>query len=332
MKINMLKRVLVLILTAFLFTFLRVNAQQDPMYTNYMFNKLVYNPAFTGSNSEYICATFLYHNQWLGFGGDDEYVGIAPQTQTFSIHAPIPRSNFLGGVGLFVISDKHGFETRTTANITFSVKKYFNFGTIQIGVNAGGIQGAVEGNWKPPQPGVDPELPPSGATSMVPDLGIGAYIFTSNRFYFGISSQHLLGGTFTFGTADINVERQSYITAGYNFILPSNPDIEIQPSILYKIDKAKQQLDANVNLLYKNKFYGGISYRQGSPAADISLLLGMKLTPQLMFGYSYDLTTTKILNYSSGSHEVILKYCFKITTREKIEVPNIIWSPRYLRP
>jgi len=313
--------------------FQTVFAQQDPMYTNYMFNKLVFNPAFTGSNPEYISVTFLYHNQWLGFGGDDEFQGIAPQTQTFSIHSPIPNVNFIGGAGLYIISDKHGFEERTTADITLSFKKYFSFGTFQLGVNAGGVQSFVDGNWKPPDPTLpDPDIPPSGATDMKPDLGAGIYFFTTNRFYFGISSQHLLGGNFSYGGATNELVRQSYFTAGYNWILASNPDLEIQPSILYKIDKAKKQLDLNVNAFYKNKFYGGISLRQGNPTSNISVLMGMRISPKLTFGYSYDLTTNKIGNYSSGSHEVVINYIFKIKTRERIEIPNIIWTPRYLRP
>ncbi|HPD64881.1 MAG TPA: type IX secretion system membrane protein PorP/SprF [Bacteroidia bacterium] len=331
MRINQLHLYFSLLAGYFFFSANIAHAQQDPMYTNYMFNKLVYNPAFTGSNPEFICMTFLYHNQWLGFGGDNEYQGIAPQTQTFSIHAPIPGSNFLGGAGFYVINDKHGFESRTTANFTLSLKKYFSFGTIQVGANVGGIQSAFDGVWKPPDNPNDPGIPVN-ASDIKPDLGLGMYVFTANKFYVGISSQHLLGGEFNYGGPTNKLVRQSYVVAGYNLLLPANPDIEIQPSILYKIDKAKQQFDVNCNVTYKNKFYGGLNYRQGSPAADISLLLGMRLTPQLTFGYSYDLTTTRILNYSTGSHEVVFNYCFKIVTKTKVVIPNIIWSPRYLKP
>jgi type IX secretion system PorP/SprF family membrane protein len=304
---------------------LDVSAQQDPLYTHYMFNKLIYNPGFAGSNREFICATFLLHNQWTGFSGKgaDVHSGSAPSTQTFSIHGPIRKG--LSGIGLYAINDKHGYENNVHINGVLSVKKDFRFGTIQLGINGGAIQKSVDGDWQPPDPGPDPYIPGKDA-SIVGDLGAGLYAYT-DRYYIGISAQHLIPGSFKLGTAEVELVRHYYVTGGYNFILGFAPNFEIQPSVLLKKDIAKLQFDINCNVLYKNKFWGGLQYRQSN---DISILLGMKLTPQLKFGYSYDLVTSNIRKYQSGTHEVMINYCFRIKITPKEEIPNIIWNTRFL--
>lgn len=306
----------------------QLKAQQDPLYTNYMFNKLVYNPAFAGTNPEFICATFLLHNQWAGFGSDaDDYVGAAPSTNSFSLHAPIPNNNTLGGIGLYVINDVLGYDLTTTANIAFSLKRYFGFGAVYLGVNGGIIQRGINNTfWRFPDPN-DPDIPQGEQNGILPDLGVGLYVFSQNRFFAGISSQHLLPGRFNWGGPENELVNISYITAGYSFLLPSNPLIEFQPSILYKIDKAKKQFDVNLNVMYKDRFWGGLQYRQGDA---VSALVGLKLTDNLKFGYSYDLTTTELNKYSQGTHEVLISYCFKIVIKPRIIIPNIIWTPRYL--
>jgi len=306
----------------------QLKAQQDPLYTNFMFNKLVYNPAFAGTNPEFICATFLLHNQWSGFGSDaDEYVGAAPTTNTFSLHAPIPNSNTFGGVGMYVLNDVEGYNLTTTANIAFSLKRYFSFGAVYLGINAGIIQKGINNTfWRAPDPN-DPTIPSGQQSAIRPDLGAGLYVFSQNKFFAGISSQHLIPGTFNWGGPQYEIVRQSYLTAGYSFVLPSNPFIEFQPSVLYKIDKARKQFDINMNVMYKDRFWGGLQYRQGDA---VSALLGLKLTSNLKFGYAYDLTVTELNKYSQGTHEVLISYCFKIVIKPRVIIPNIIWTPRYL--
>jgi len=301
-------------------------AQQDPMYTQFMFNKLVYNPGYAGSNKEFICATFLLHDQWQGFSGkgiDPKYVGSPPQTQTFSINGPLKR--IFSGVGLYVINDKAGFESTISINATLSVKKEFRFGTIQLGLNGGLIQKSVNGNWLPPDPGPDNFIP-GNYSDMIPDLGLGLYAFT-DRYYIGVSAQHLIPGNFQWGSAADKLVMHYYLIGGYNWIVPFNPNFEVQPTILVKNDLTKLQFDINTNVLYKNKYWGGLQYREGG---DISILLGMKLSPQLKFGYSYDIGTSKLSKYHNGTHEITVNYCFKIVIKTIPEVPNILWNTRHL--
>jgi len=307
-------------------------AQQDPLYTHYMFNKMIYNPAYAGTNRQFMCATFLLHNQWTGFEGTQgEFSGIAPQTQTFSFNAPIPSANpnsLFSGLGLVIINDKLGYDFTTVANLVFSLKKHFSFGTLQLGVNGGMIQRGINNtSWRYPDSPDDPKVPSGEYNAMIPDLGTGLYLFAPDKYYIGFSAQHLLGGQFKWGGTQNTLVKVFYLTAGYNFALPTNPDIEFQPSFLFKIDPSKTQFDINTNIVYKQRFWGGLQYRQGDA---VSALLGMRLTDQLKFGYSFDLTTTELLKYSNGTHEIFISYCFTIKTKERVIIPNIIWTPRYL--
>lgn len=308
-------------------------AQQDPMYTHYMFNKLVYNPAYAGTDREFIDVTFLYHNQWLGFGSNKyidpryaDYVAKPPQTQTFSIHGPIGNSL---GLGLYAINDIEGYNFVTKINLAFSYKKDFGFGSLHFGLNGGFVQAGINGKWLPPEAGFDDRLPTEGVSDFAPDLGAGIYLF-STRYFIGVSAQHLLRSEFDW--TDKNggkyiMERVYFASAGYNLLMPNNPLIELQPSILWKKDPGKGQFEANINAVYNQRFWGGISYKQGDL---FSLLLGMKLTPHLKFGYSYDYTANQMRKTQTGTHEVMVDYIFKIVIVNPPQPKIIIWTPRFL--
>lgn len=314
-----------LIIAVLLFVFssnhFKANAQQDPMYTQYMFNTMVYNPAFTGTEKEFMCITILHHNQWLGFGGGD-YVGNPPTTTTFSFNAPFDRS--FSGIGLYAIEDKLGWQYTRSMHLTGSGRVNFSFGTLQGGINLGMIEAGIDPNWNAHDPD-DPELPAS-EKDIKPDLGLGLYLFT-NRYFLAFSAQHILPIEFYWNQTEKTMVTHFYISGGVNLALPSNPNLRIQPSILIKSDKTKMQFDINTNIMYKERFWGGLQYKSQS---SLSVLLGMKLSPQLKFGYSYDLTTNEIRKYNSGTHEIMINYCFKIKITTKEEIPNIIWTPRWL--
>jgi type IX secretion system PorP/SprF family membrane protein len=333
-----LQYIVLVFLISFLFSVIpvtNIKAQQDPLYTQYMFNKLVYNPAFAGTNPENICATFLLRSQWTGFGGE-KYIGDAPQTQTFSIHTPLysqkTRKNnpIARGLGLFVYSDQLGYESSTAFNLSFSAGRDFRFGTFHAGLYAGFIERGVNGDeWRAKHPD-DPNLPKTDKDQVL-DLGLGFYLF-SPRYFAGFSIKHFTEPTYDWekNSGDVltqAIKRHFYISGGYNFMLGFMDNFTFQPSFIIKSDMVKNQLDLNANILYKNKFWGGLQYRNQDA---ISLLLGMKLTPVLKFGYSYDFTTSQLRKFSNGTHEVMISYCFNIKIKTVEKFPNIIYSPRYL--
>ena len=290
---------------AFLFFSLVAYAQQDPQFSQFMFNKLYSNPGYAGS-SDAICGTLLYRNQWMGFDG-------APKTGMLSADMPVPVLH--GGVGLSVAIDKLGFETSLGAKLAYSFRMDLGPGKLGIGVDAGILQKALQGSKFIYTQSGDAFIP-GDLGALIPDFGLGLFYNIDKKLYFGISSTHLSQGTFKYGNVEVNQSRHYYISGGYNIDL--NPSFTLKPNILVKSDAASTIIDFNTNLMYNNQIWGGVSYRSAPSIVGnndaIVVLLGMDLSTYvegLKFGYSYDITTSSIKNYSSGSHEIMLGYCMK---------------------
>ncbi|NNC84574.1 MAG: type IX secretion system membrane protein PorP/SprF [Bacteroidia bacterium] len=273
-------------------------AQQDPQFSQNMFNKLYPNPAFAGSNGA-ICATAIYRNQWLDFEG-------APQTGLISIDAPV---EFLhGGLGLTVMLDEIGFENTLNAKLAYALRFDIGNSKLAIGADGGYYQKSIDGNWEPGQVG-DPTIPAGSVSNGVFDLGAGIYL-NSDKFYLGASALHLNEAEIEFddqNKTSTNLVRHMYGMAGYSF--PLTTQLTLTPSTHIKLDETSTQVDLNMNLLINDRFWVGGSYRLEDA---IIAMAGLHLTEKLKLGYSYDITTSDLKTYSSGTHEVMLGYCLNI--------------------
>lgn len=285
-------------------------AQQDAQFSQNMFNKLSINPGFAGTNKA-ICATALYRQQWVSFPG-------APKTGLISIDAFVNPVH--GGLGLTVCSDQLGFDKTLIAKAAYSYHMVVGPGTLGIGLEAGMIQKQLSGTWVTPDAAYpatqDASIPDANAAKTVFDLGFGAYYTTDNGMYFGLSSTHLPQTTFkkdaapsvAGAVADIyrfQNARHYYIMAGYPFSITD--DIKIIPSVLAKTDATSTQLDINARAVWKDMVWAGASYRLTDA---IVALVGFEWN-KLRVGYSFDVTTSAIKNYSNNTHEIMIGYCFK---------------------
>jgi type IX secretion system PorP/SprF family membrane protein len=308
------------------------NAQQDPQFTQFFLNKLNYNPAFAGTE-EKICAMGIYRTQWLGFGGTgnnqlDVPSGESPTTFLASINGPI-RQKF--GVGLNIYSDQQGFERLVNPMLSLSyIHTFQNQSKLSGGLGIGIMQKSVEGNKYRPKELNDPNIPTNNVSGSTLDINGGLYytmptLWIFNNFYTGLSMTHLNTGEITYGSVTNNLVAHTYFMTGAAYQLNSSLDIE--PNILVKRDRAKFSTDINVMATFNNKFRGGLTYRTEDAA---SILIGFKFNDNMQMGYSYDITTSNIIEYSSGSHEILFKYCFmpKFETKEKPIVPRL--TPRFL--
>lgn len=285
-------------------------AQQDAQFSQNMFNKLPINPGFAGTDKA-ICGVLLYRQQWVSFPG-------APKTGLISIDAPILQSTPLhGGVGLTVCSDQLGFDKTIIAKAAYSYHLVLGPGILGIGLEAGVIQKQLAGAWISTDPYTqDAAIPDQKASKAVFDLGLGAYYTTDNGIYFGISSTHLPQTSFT----NVNTTaagapvkdaynfvnaRHYYIMAGVPFNI--NQDIKVIPSILAKTDASSTQLDINARVVWRNQVWAGAAYRLTDA---IVALVGFQISG-LKVGYSFDLTTSNLKNYSNNTHEIMVGYCFK---------------------
>ena len=295
-------------------------AQQDPQFTQFMFCKQVYNPAVVGTNGS-ICADVLGRQQWVSFPG-------APKTGLVAANMNI--GNF--GVGLSVIADQIGFQNTTMARLAGAYHIHIGpTGILSIGVDAGIFQTKISGNYIAPQTLQDPSIPNnSGITGgpvsnnlnkMTPDFGGGLYYTIPNKLYIGISSTHL-SAPIVDGSSSApsnphtnypgyqityNVARHYYVMAGYSFDLASGRDA-LQPNVLVKTDAASTQLDVNLTYMYKKMIGLGVSYRLQDAVAP---MIVYKSPFGLRGCLSYDLTTSKIKGYSSGTWEISIGYCMK---------------------
>jgi type IX secretion system PorP/SprF family membrane protein len=283
---------------------INAKAQQDPQFSHNMFNRLAVNPGVAGSGGS-LCITSLGRHQWSGFSGQ-------PNTGLLSADMPLPVIH--GGVGATFYYDNLGNERTFAGKLAYAFRLPLGNGNLGIGADLGVMNKAVQGTWKAPDGtnGASDGSIPQGFSATAPDFSFGAYYHT-DKMYVGISSTHIAANQLKEGNVKYMMARHYYVMAGYNYEI--NPVLVVKPSILAKTDAASTQLDLNCLLEYNNQFWGGVSYRLQDA---IVAMVGAKFG-SFKVGYSYDITTSKIRGYSSGSHEIMLGYCFKPMDKKPVQ-------------
>ncbi|WCM41129.1 type IX secretion system membrane protein PorP/SprF [Flavobacterium sp. CBA20B-1] len=286
-------------------------AQQDPHYTQYMYNQSILNPAYAGIN-EYMSTGVLYRSQWLGMND-------APKTATAFVHTPVAKNL---GVGLSFINDNIGpvSENNVYADVSYTIRLGKGH-SLALGVKGGvtmqniGLFSDINSTLPDKSDIVFAE--DSSATNF--NVGAGLFYFT-NKYYVGFSMPNFLQNTFVeknnrkFGTDVAHM----FLTGGYVFDL--NREWKLKPSTMLKMAvESPVSADLSLNTLYDEKLEFGVSYRlQDSFGA----MVNYRVTPKLRVGYAYDYVTSA-LNYStSGSHEVFI--LFDIFYKKKVSS-----SPRF---
>ena len=313
-----------LILFVLLALVIELQAQQDPYYTHYMFNRLSLNPAYAGSQKG-IEATLLHHQQWVGYPAN-----AGPRTQVLGLNAPIGRH----GIGLNFVNDRLGYEKSVNLMLSYNYK--FNLGgagNLAVGPGIGFMQKSIDGSQLTPEQAFDAKVPNANVSSLKPDYSFGLYYDNEAfyKLYVGLSALHLSEEDFDYESTPGAViaytgARHYYLLAGMTFDL--TPNLALCPNVLIKNDGAYTQFDVNADLLINGRFRGGLSYRSGDAA---SVLVGAYITPQMHLGYSYDLTLTDLNTVSSGTHEIVFNYVFGRVPKRRVGAgTRIIYTPRTL--
>ena len=270
-------------------------AQQDAQYTQYMYNTINVNPAYAGSRG--VMSIFgLHRTQWVGLDG-------APTTNAFSIHTPINNSNL--GVGLSLVNDKIGPTSDNTisADVSYTIPMNEDY-KLSFGIKASGNIFNLDIDKLTPADQNDPNLQ-NFNNEFSPNFGAGVYLH-SDKLYLGLSVPNFLQDS-KYNDNDVAVfqERMNfYFIGGYVFDI--GPSIKFKPAVLTKlVTGAPLQVDASANFLFFDKLMLGGAYRWD---AAVSALAGFQITDGLFVGYSYDMETTELRNYNSGSHEVFLRF------------------------
>ena len=298
-----------IILFALMFTGMLSYSQQDAQYTQYMYNTVNVNPGYAGSRG--VMSIFgLHRTQWVGLDG-------APTTNAFSINSPIENSNL--GVGLSFVNDKIGptVENTISADLSYTIQTSETY-KLSFGIKGTANLFNLEVNKLNPLDAADPLLQNLN-NNFSPNVGAGAYLH-SDKLYLGLSVPNFFE-TKRYDDNDIAVYKERmnlYFIGGYVFDLSSN--LKFKPAFLTKVvEGAPLQLDLSGNFLINEKFVLGAAWRWSAAA---SLMAGFQVSDGLYIGYGYDLETTKLRNYNSGSHEIFLRF-------ELFKRQDRIVSPRF---
>lgn len=295
-------------------------AQQDVQFTQFANNKIFYNPGVIGSGDA-ICLSAAHRSQWVGFDN-------APTTQNFNANVPLDVIG--GGLSLNFTNDMIGFFQDVTAGIGYGYQMSLAGGSLGLGLRVDFRNKAItSGTWAPPQTINDPSLVLNNPnnTSMATDLSFGAY-YTNSNWYAGLSSTRLietkdiLQSATGSQMAQIRGQRHYYLMGGYDIDLQNG--FILQPAMMIKTDFITTQFDLNAAATYNNQIWGGVTYRVYDA---LSIMAGYQITKDLRATYSYDLTTSSLRTSSSGSHEIMMSYCFtiEIPPKEKGSYRNPIF-------
>ena len=270
-------------------------AQQDAQYTQYMYNTININPAYAGSRG--VMSVFgLHRTQWVGLDG-------APTTNTFSLNTPISNSNL--GVGFSLVNDRIGPTSDNTisADISYTIRMNEVY-KLSFGVKASGNMFNLDTDKLDPSNPIDPNLQ-NFNNEFSPNFGAGLYLH-SDKLYLGLSVPNFLQDSkYNDNEVAVFQERMNFYFIG-GYVFDVSPSIKFKPAFLTKmVTGSPLQVDASANFLFFDKFMLGGAYRWD---AAVSALAGFQVTDGLFIGYSYDMETTQLRRYNSGSHEVFLRF------------------------
>lgn len=312
--------------------------QQDPMFTKYMFNSLIFNPAYAGSK-DHMYIGLLHRTQWYEING-------APHTQSVTLHTPLKNDRV--GVGFSIVNDKIGPTNNLGANLAYAYRIPLSQkeGGLKLSI---GMQAGIENyraDWSQlTLAEIDPEAFGANENRMLPNFGAGVYLYNKN-FYLGASSPHLVEYDLrdTIITSIYARQARHYYLMGGVVIPINGKDLIFKPSFLLKnvgllkpnskIEEfrdigAPSELDIDLSLLFHETLWVGASFRTALAAFDnkssydsADLWVSVFLSNGMRIGAAYDYPLSELSNVTSGAFEIMLGYEFKYNERKTA-------TPRY---
>lgn len=299
---------LILVVFTILLSF-KAKAQQDPQYTQYMYNTMSVNAAYAGQR-DVLSATLLYRTQWVGIDG-------APQTITFGVHSPLRNERI--GLGLNIVSDQLGPAQETSIDVNMSYTIPVNeSGDLELSFGLKGGLHILDTDWTKGVFQNNDNLFNENINLISPTLGAALYLH-SQKWYVGASVPNVINTEhYDDFQESISTERPHYfLIGGYVFDLSDNT--KLKPSFLVKgVTGAPVIADLSVNALFNDQFTLGLAYRWDD---SVSGLAGFQISSGLFIGYAYDATTTGLNNYNSGTHEIMLRF--------ELQQISKVLSPRF---
>lgn len=285
-----------------------LSAQQDALYSQYLFNGLAVNPACAGSKP-YLSTAAFYRQQWVKIEG-------APKTISLSAHAPFKQKN---GWGASLENDRIGLVNQTRISLDYAYSIPTRIGRLGMGLRGSVLN--YNGAFSQAQLIQENDQAFSNNINIWrPNFGFGIYL-NNERYFAGISVPHLLNTKLANDEIDISAARESrhyYLTAGYVFSL--SPSLKLRPSILARyVANAPVQADISTSLICYDMLSIGAGYRTHSSVYATAMV---QINKKFRMGYSFDYATTSLNQYTSGTHEIMLGY-------DMIKEVNKVVTPRF---
>lgn len=284
---------------------LKTSSQMDPLYTQFMTNPFLINPALAGTYPYYQ----IISNSRLQWAGMTD----APITNVISMFGPTVSQPM--GLGGYIMHDVYGMTSKTTLSATYA----YNYAIaedlkISMGLALGLFQFKIEGGGATEYP--DPVYAGGTYTQFGPDATLGFYLYSS-IYHVGLSMTNLLGNKINIGqdttvTGLSRFKQHIYLHGGYKYTI--NRELAVEPTAIFrKVGATPLQLDFNVRVWYgkrqweNTKLWGGVSFRSQDA---VTVMIGFTYQRKIEIGYSYDIGVTKLRTIHNGSHELMLGFKF----------------------
>lgn len=304
-----------ILITGILMLPFHVKGQHSIVYSQYLFNGLLINPAYAGSHVQ-LSGTLTYRDQWVNFEG-------SPETVTFGMHSSIRKGKI--GVGLLATSDQIGSyrNTGVFGSYSYKIKDPVTRGVLSFGLQAGFNNFNADFGDLNLKLQADPTFG-KFMSEFKPNFGGGVFYY-NDKLFAGFSVPTILTHAEFFESTleSLKLPRFYYLHAGLKLPLdPRTKNVVLQPSVLLRAqDGTPISVDLNLNLVYQELISVGTSYRTGEGAVTF---INFKLNEKFYVGYSYDWTISEIRRYSKGSHEIMLNFRSRIRNIHRdLDCPNV---------
>ncbi len=287
-----------------------ITAQQDALYSQYMFNQFTINPAYAGSRNS-LSSVLLYRSQWVGLDG-------APNTMNFSIHSPFSGRNMALGMN-FIIDEIGPSETASIMG-TYAYHLKTSKGKISFGLRGGVISTSLKNDMLNFYDNNDVHNTGGVLQMVTPNFDFGVYYYTSG-FYSGLSVNHLIGQTENFQNGQTQFDLDRHFTLATGGVVVFSDNLVFKPSLFVRyVSKMPINYDLNASILFNKTLWLGFSYRSSK---NLVLITEYNISDFIRIGYSHDFDLSKLRRYNTGTHEVFIGCDLNIKKNKSL-------SPRYL--
>ncbi len=287
-------------------------AQQGMQYTQFMFNKLQFNPAYAGTKGHFALSA-IYRKQWLG-------IDRAPQSATLNAHGALLDKKL--GLGLSLSYDQIGFSNRVNIETNYSyIIPFKNRSFLSLGIRGAAYYNQIRWEDADMIDQFDAAIPLSSTSSILPNFGAGVY-YQSRRWYLGVSVPHIFRNQGDFNIASNGVVEPEFTQHYYmmtGVVFPIAKNVQIQQNLLLKyVVNAPLATDINMSVVFHDKILLGLTYRVGD---SIDAMLQWQINNRLRIAIAYDFSVTQLQQYNSGSIEAMIGYQFAPSKTEKDPLP-----------